>query len=56
MEPFDQYEIVPLGYGGNAFVFRHKGGAELLVTQRVSLDTLIRLALEDGVSLGENDA
>lgn len=49
MEPFDQYEIVPVGDGADAFEFRHKGGAVLLVTQRVSLDTLIRLALEDEV-------
>lgn len=54
MEPFDQYEIVPLGDGANAFVFRHKGGAELLVTQRVSLDTLIRLALEDEVDVSSS--
>lgn len=49
MELFDQYEIVPLGDGANAFQFRHKGGAVLLTTERVSLDTLIRLALEDEV-------
>lgn len=47
MEMFEDYEVVARDDG--AFIFRHKGGAELLVTQRVSLDTLIRLALEDEV-------
>lgn len=42
---FDQYEIV--AREGGDFVFRHKGGEVLLVTQRVSLNTLILLVLED---------
>lgn len=48
---FDDYEIVPQGDGADAFVFRRKSGAVLLTTQRVSLNTLIRLALEDEVVL-----
>lgn len=47
MELFEQYEVV--AREGGDFEFRHKGGAVLLVTQRVSLDTLITLALEDEI-------
>lgn len=48
MELFDQYEIEARDSGD--FVFRHKqSGTILLITQRVSLDTLITLALEDEV-------
>lgn len=47
MDILEDYEVVTREGGG--FEFRHKGGAVLLVTKRVSLDTLIRLALEDEV-------
>lgn len=44
---FEDYEVVTREGGG--FEFRHKGGEVLLFTERVSLDTLLRLALEDEV-------
>jgi hypothetical protein len=43
----EDYEIVAREGGG--MEFRHKSGDVLLVTERVSLDTLIRLYLEDEV-------
>lgn len=48
MDIFGDYEIV-IRDNGDALVFRHKGGEVLLTTMRVSLDTLVRIALEDEV-------
>lgn len=45
---FEQYEVVTSDYGD--LVFRHKGGYVILgPTQRVSLDTLIRLVQKDEI-------